>query len=184
MPHIKINDAEFYYELHGKGSPLVLIAGYASDHSFWMPIISKLDQDFQVLIFDHRAIGQTKEAGHFPLTADIMAEDVMQLIRAVGFVKPHIVGQSMGGTVAQRIAARYPNEISKLVILTSTLKWRQSMLLGLKSILNVQREQGSFDTVFELMRALFLNNPFPPVFGKPRATICSIRIFYVMYLCF
>lgn len=180
MPHLKINNTAFYYELSGKGQPLVLISGYAADHFFWQPILAEMEKHFQVLIFDHRAIGQTQDGDTFPLTAQIMADDIMNLVKALGLKKPHIVGQSMGGTIAQNIAVRYPDEISKLVILNSTLKWRQAMLLGLKSMLNVQRENGSFDTVFELilswvygeaflnnptqvefLRSVFLNNPYP-----------------------
>ncbi|MCX7123824.1 MAG: alpha/beta fold hydrolase [Gammaproteobacteria bacterium] len=181
MPHIRLNSTEFYYELSGKGHPLVFVTGYAADHFFWSPILAELEKHFQVLVFDHRGVGQTRDQESHPLTAQIMAEDVLGLIKALGLKKPHIVGQSMGGTIVQHLAAHHPDTISKLAILNSTLKWRKAMLLGLQSMLNVMRDGCPFDTFFDLnlswvygeaflqnqtkvafLKNLFLNNSNPP----------------------
>lgn len=140
MSKITINGSEFYYELHGKGHPLVLISGYCCDHTFWYPVLDQLSQKFQVLIFDNRGVGQTKDNNE-ELSAELMAKDVMALVRALKLKKPHIIGQSMGGTIAQIIGARYGDQISKLVLLTTSSKWRQAMLMGLKSnLLLVENE--------------------------------------------
>jgi len=146
MPKIKINNCDFYYELHGHGQPIVLISGYSCDHTFWMPILEKLSQEFQVLLFDNRGIGQTQDDG-VELSADLLANDVVSLIDILNLPKPHIIGQSMGGTIAQRVATNYPDRISKLVIITSTAKWRQAALLGLKSILTLRKNNLDFDII-------------------------------------
>lgn len=181
LPHLKLKNTEFYYELHGDGHPLVLVTGFGGDHLFWSPILDDLKQNFQVLVFDNRGMGQSGEQDPFLLTAEIMAEDVLGIIKTLGLKKPHVLGQSMGGTIVQVLAAHYPDEISKLAILNSTMKWRKAMLLGIKSTLNVMRDGCPFDTFFELLlalvhgeaflqnadkvaflRSLFLNNPHPP----------------------
>lgn len=179
MPKININNAEFYYELHGQGEPVVLISGYGANHLFWFPILPLLSQHFQVLVFDNRAIGQTIDNSHFPLTAEFMANDTMALIKELGLKKPHIVGQSMGGTIAQNIAARFPTLINKLGILNSSAKWRQAMLRGLWSMWLI-RKANNFDCWFETnlawvfgeeflqnseqvenLRLTILNDPYP-----------------------
>lgn len=93
MPNINVNNAGFYYELHGKGQPLILIAGYGANGRSWMPIVNALSQHFQVVIFDNRAGGQTTDDG-VTLTVELMAQDVMALSDALNLKKPHIVGRS------------------------------------------------------------------------------------------
>ena len=112
MSKIKLNNANFYYELHGKGHPLILIAGYSGDHLVWMPLLENLSKQFQVLLFDNRGVGQTTDDGR-PLSAELMAQDVVALADALDLKKPHIVGQSMGGTIAQRVATHHSEKINK-----------------------------------------------------------------------
>lgn len=149
MSIIKIGDTEFYYELHGSGTPLVLVAGYNCDHRNWLPITAGLAEHFQVLIFDNRATGQTKDNGTSELSAELMADDTMALAEALGLKMPSIIGHSMGGTIAQCIAVRHPNKINKIGILHSTAKWRKAMLHGLNTILTMRKENTSFDLQFK-----------------------------------
>lgn len=148
MPKIKINDAEFYYELHGKGIPLILISGYNCDHLCWEPVLKELSEHFQVLIFDNRGSGQTTDSG-LPLTIGLMADDVNALMDKLNMTKAHIVGQSMGGTIAQVFAIRYPEKINKLGLLTTTAKWRLAMLGGFHSLLLMRELDCNFDLIFK-----------------------------------
>src|SRR3990167_4083066 len=131
MPNITVNNVNFYYELHGKGQPLVLICGYTADHSYWLPILNALNQHFQVLIFDNPGIGQTTDDGS-ELSAELIADDIVALTKALNLKKPHILGASMGGTIAQCVASRHPQIVNKLVLLVTSAKWRKAMLLGVK----------------------------------------------------
>ena len=157
MPTITANGAEFYYELQGQGPALILIAGYTCDHFIWQPIVEELSKHFQVLTFDNRAVGQTQDDAPV-LTAELMAEDVMALAQELGLKKPHIVGQSMGGNIAQVVASRYASEINKLVILTSTAKWREAMLKAMQSLLLMRAKDIDFDVIFEVL--------LPWIFGE------------------
>jgi pimeloyl-ACP methyl ester carboxylesterase len=150
MPFIQANNAEFYYELHGAGHPLVLIAGYACDHTYWLPVLEPLAKRYQVLIFDNRAVGQTKDNGE-PLSADLMARDVMAICNELKLNKPHIVGQSLGGTIAQTVAALFPDKISKLAILSSTAKWRQTLLFACATLLEMRKNQFDLSLIIDLM---------------------------------
>ena len=148
MAMIKVNNANFYYELHGQGQPVILIAGYTCDFSSWAMMLEDLSQHFQVLVFDNRGIGQTTD-DNIALSAELMARDVMALADELHLDSPHIIGQSMGGTIAQTIAFLYPDKISKLGVLTSSAKWRQAMLRGLQSLLTLRKNNLDFELIFE-----------------------------------
>jgi 3-oxoadipate enol-lactonase len=159
MPMIHVNRADFYYEVWGKGHPLILIAGYTCDHLFWVPILEQLSQKFQVVVFDNRGIGQTKDQGG-PLSVELMADDVMALSQALGLKRPHILGQSMGGTIAQQIGYRYSDQIGKLMIMNSTAKWRLAVLFALEALLKMRKAGVDFEIVFQMFLAWIFGESF------------------------
>ncbi|MCK5684085.1 alpha/beta hydrolase, partial [bacterium] len=59
MPQIKTNNVDLYYEIHGKGTPLLLIAGMASDSQSWQPVVKELSQHYRIIILDNRGTGRT-----------------------------------------------------------------------------------------------------------------------------
>lgn len=180
MAKIDIDGTSFYYEYQGRGDPLVLVAGYSCDHTFWDAIYDELTKHFQVLIFDNRGIGQTKDLLS-PLTLELMADDTIKLIRALNLKHPIVLGQSMGGAIAQIIARKVTDEISKLIILNSSAQINKRTLMMLGSLLNIFKEKISFDTMIEASMPWFfsadylsdpkniasykeicINNSFPP----------------------
>lgn len=162
MPFVKANNANFYYELHGKGQPVILISGYTGDHLVWLPILEGLIQHFQVLIFDNRAVGQTTDTGE-PFLVETLAKDVIAIADQLDLKNPHIVGQSMGGSIAQVVAGAYPEKIGDLALLTSSAKWRVSTMRGFKSLLMMREQNVNFDIIFDnliswVFSDLFLKN--------------------------
>lgn len=179
MAFQKVNGTNYYYQIHGKGPPLVLISGYVCDHTLWMPVLDGLSQNYQVLVFDNRAIGQTKDQGQ-PLKLKELAKDTIDLAESLGLEKPNFVGQSMGGTILQTIAHEYRERVGKIVLLVTTNKWRKAMLLGLRSLLDMRENNLSFDEIFgatlawvfgeafisdkkmvKLLYDILKNNPYP-----------------------
>lgn len=163
MPKATLPTASLYYELHGAGHALVLIAGYSCDHTYWLPILDTLCQHFQVLLIDNRGCGQTTDSAQH-LTIDLMADDVVALCAQLNLHQPHLVGQSMGGMIAQRIAIRYPQHISQIGLLTSTAKCRLPARFAFENILRMRKENIALDLIIDavlpwLYSADFLNNP-------------------------
>jgi pimeloyl-ACP methyl ester carboxylesterase len=104
-----------YYEVHGKGVPLVMIQGFAGNHQAWFfqtPVFRKY---YKVIIFDNRGIGRTDKSSE-PYTIKTMAEDVIGLMDYLNIDKTHVLGLSLGGMVAQEIAISYPERVNKLVL--------------------------------------------------------------------
>ncbi|NIM92390.1 MAG: alpha/beta hydrolase, partial [Anaerolineales bacterium] len=79
MCKLHVNDIEMYYEIHGKGEPLVLIEGLASDHTAWTPQVEELKTQFRCLIFDNRGMGQT-DSPEIEYTTRMFAEDTVRLM--------------------------------------------------------------------------------------------------------
>ena len=160
---IQVNDANFYYELEGSGDPLVLISGYTSDHTTWANVVGPLSEHFQVLVFDNRGSGQTTDDGR-PLSAELMADDVIALTEALKLTKPNIAGSSMGGTIAQCVASRHADKIGRLAVLAAPAKWRSSMLTGLRAPLNMRKAEIDFSIQFDcivsgIFGQKFIENP-------------------------
>lgn len=179
MASANLNGIDIYYELHGQGEPLVLIAGFSCDHLFWTGMLDELSKHFQVLIFDNRAIGRTKDSGN-SFTLETMADDTLALIKHLELKRPHIVGHSMGGMVAQIISRKYPHEINKQIILNSTTKINFASIMVIQGTINFFKDNVPIEHVIDAslpwfyssqflanpknvaaLKALIVNNPFP-----------------------
>lgn len=121
MAKLQVGDRNFHYEMVGKGHPLVLLAGYSCDHTIWMPIRDMLAEHFQLLLLDNSSVGQTSDAPA-PFTVEDMAKETWEIIEKLGLKNPHIIGHSMGGAIAQTIAYKHPEKVSKIVIANSLIK--------------------------------------------------------------
>ncbi|MDP1835399.1 MAG: alpha/beta hydrolase [Chlamydiales bacterium] len=119
MPHVNVNGLKMYYEVHGKGYPLVLVAGYTCDVNLWALVLDSLSSHYQVIVFDNRGVGQT-DSPEEPYTIEMMADDTIELTRELGIDRFHTLGHSMGGCIAQRIAAMFPESVDKVIIANSS----------------------------------------------------------------
>lgn len=164
MPHIQVNDSKYFYELHGEGNPIVLISGYSCDHSFWDLIFDELLENFQVLAFDNRGVGQTQDKGT-PLNLNEMAEETFQLIQKLGIKRPTLIGQSMGGILSQLIAKKHPNDIDSLIIMNSAAKINARTLMALESFVKLLKEESPIDSVIEASMPWFFS---PRFLAKPK----------------
>ena len=112
--------------------------------------MESLSRHFQVIVFDNRGAGQTVDKGE-ELSVEVMAEDLMELIHALHLKKPHILGQSMGGAIAQALASRYSDQISKLILSVTTAKWRHALLLALDAQIKMIEKKISFEEMFPIL---------------------------------
>lgn len=115
MPNIVINNIDLYYEIHGKGMPLMLVAGLASDSQSWQPIINDLSQHYLVITPDNRGVGRTISQ-NIEISIQQIVDDSVALIRHLGFSSVNLLGHSMGGFVALDLAIRYPACVNKLIL--------------------------------------------------------------------
>lgn len=107
------------WESCGSGAPVLLVQGLGYARWGWDPVVPGLAERFRVLTFDNRGIGESdKPAG--PYTAREMAADAVQVLDEAGLEHAHVVGASLGGMIAQEVAAAAPERVEKLVLCSTT----------------------------------------------------------------
>lgn len=110
-------ETQLAYRTAGKGDPLIMIMGFGGTMDIWSPaLIDRLSEHYRVVTFDHSGLGLS-ESGRQASSIKGMADDCMALIRYLGLAKPHVLGWSMGGLVAQELVIAHPDETGKLILL-------------------------------------------------------------------
>jgi pimeloyl-ACP methyl ester carboxylesterase len=117
-----------FYESHGIGEPLVLIAGFASGAWQWFNQINELAANFQVITFDSRGISRSKLADGESVSIAAIADDIHELLDDLGIEKASILGTSFGGFVAQDFALRYPERLNKLILACTSFGGKNHVL--------------------------------------------------------
>jgi pimeloyl-ACP methyl ester carboxylesterase len=144
MPQIRANGIDIAYESLGRdGDPaILLIMGFASPLTHWPDSLcyGLAAKGFRVIRFDNRDIGLSTHLAELgapdlaaamanvragrpapaPYSLDDMAADAAALIDALGILRAHIVGASMGGMIAQLVAINHPSKTKSLVSIMST----------------------------------------------------------------
>lgn len=118
MPKIQSNHTNLYYKVHGEGYPLVFIHGLGSSTRDWESQVHEFSKAYQVITFDLRGHGQSdKPEG--PYSLPMFAADLAGLLQALGVGSAHVVGISLGGSVAFQFALDYPAKVKTLTIVNS-----------------------------------------------------------------
>ena len=116
MPTAGDAGAELYWERSGRGEPLLLIQGMSGTHITWgEPFLSRLEPDFDCVVFDNRGIGNSAEVSE-PFTIEELADDALTVMDAAGLESAHVLGISMGGMVAQQLALKAPERLRTLTL--------------------------------------------------------------------
>ncbi|PSL33760.1 pimeloyl-ACP methyl ester carboxylesterase [Dyadobacter jiangsuensis] len=117
--YAEVNGLKMYYEVYGKGKPVVLLHGsFMNIISNWSQIIPML-ADRQVIVAEMQGHGRTRDIPR-PLSYEAMADDVSGLLKHLKVDSADILGYSMGGGVAFQFAVRHPEQLRRLVILSGT----------------------------------------------------------------
>ncbi len=116
--YVSVNGLDMYYEIHGKGQPLVLLHGaFSAIGSSFGNMIPGLAKRRQVVGFDLQGHGRTADIDR-PLTVEGMADDVAAALPELGIEQADILGYSNGGSVALHFATRHPQMVRKLVLMS------------------------------------------------------------------
>jgi pimeloyl-ACP methyl ester carboxylesterase len=112
------NEVTLTYRESGHGEPLLLIMGLGADASAWDPHVAEWSKGFRCIAVDNRGAGRSP-APPGPYTTEAMADDYARLLRDRGVEGVRVVGISMGGAIAQELALRHPELVSKLVLVAT-----------------------------------------------------------------
>ncbi len=119
---IIVNGIKLAYDTLGeKGYPLVLIHGFALDHTIWLEMASKHLRDHRVILPDMRGHGES-DAPKGAYSMALMAQDLAHLLDVLEINKAVVCGHSMGGYVALAFAAHYPARLGGMGLITTRAK--------------------------------------------------------------
>ena len=124
MPTVRIdNDLEMHYLVDDFTDPwrtpetVLMLHGNAESGAVWFGWVPHLARHFRVVRPDMRGFGQsTPMPAEYEWTLDRIADDYAELLRKLGIARVHLVGAKLGGTVARRFAARFPDLVTTLTV--------------------------------------------------------------------
>jgi len=124
MPVIGLKSGtSLYYEEHGRGEPLILIAGAGADHTAWVVQVPEFSKSYRVITFDSRGMGSsTCPENDEEYTPAVMAHDVLELMDGLSVPRAHLMGQSLGSAVAQEVALAGRERIISLQLVVTWAK--------------------------------------------------------------
>jgi 3-oxoadipate enol-lactonase len=121
MPTVHTNGVTLRYLREGSGQPVLLLHGYLFGADWWRPQMEALKDLYDVVAVDLRGqMGSetTEEQAEYDLWNQ--AEDINGLIDALGIAPSHVVGLSMGGMIAMRLALLHPEAVRSLVLMDTS----------------------------------------------------------------
>jgi pimeloyl-ACP methyl ester carboxylesterase len=161
----EVNDTRLYYEIVGRGYPLVLVHGFSVDNRVWDDQFEAFAKRFKVIRYDVRGFGKSalptigKEYSHI--------KDLKALLNQLGIDHTYLIGLSMGGSIAIDFTLEYPEITKALMLVDSTLggfrDWSKAWSELWESIWKEAKEKG-METAKDLeLKAAF----FEPALKKP-----------------
>jgi pimeloyl-ACP methyl ester carboxylesterase len=117
--YAEVNGLKMYYEIHGTGSPLVVLHGAFMTIGAMGALVPMLAEARQVVAVELQGHGRTADVDR-PLSYEQMADDVAGLIRHLGIERADVFGYSMGGGAALQLAMRHPALVRKLIVASAS----------------------------------------------------------------
>ncbi|MFQ5521314.1 MAG: alpha/beta fold hydrolase, partial [Candidatus Methylomirabilia bacterium] len=158
MPYAPVNGIRIHYETYGQGKPLLLINGLSAPAVGFLFQVRDLSPHYQVITFDNRGVGETGVAEGEVYPTSQLADDAAALLRYLGVTRAHVLGTSMGGTIAQELAVRHPKVVRSLVLACTWARGDGRFLHTLSSWVALSRKL-SVEERFREMLYPFLYTP-------------------------
>src|SRR5258707_3070459 len=113
--YIEANGVNYYYEVHGKGEPLLLLHGGLGSIDMFRPVLPALSKGRRVIAVDLEGHGRT-ELGERPISLVDMGDDMAVILKQLGAGQADVLGYSLGGGVAFRLAVQHPAMVRRLAL--------------------------------------------------------------------
>jgi pimeloyl-ACP methyl ester carboxylesterase len=120
MAEATVSGVRLAYELHGQGTPVLFLPGTSMVKEAWLvgPAPALADAGYQVVLVDNRGVGGS-DAPSAPYAVADLAADAAGLIEQLGIGRCRLVGYSLGGFVAEFLAAERPDLVRAVAVLGS-----------------------------------------------------------------
>ena len=161
-----VNGTEIYYELHGKeGAPwLVLSHSLACSVRMWDPQITAFKDRYRILAYDMRGHGASA-APKGPYTLDLLADDILGLMKQLKIEKAIYCGLSIGGMIGQTLALRGKGPFERMVLADTTHAQPPEALKQWEDRIRIAESKGMAGLLDSTMERWFT----PPFRSSPAA---------------
>ncbi|HEX3841915.1 MAG TPA: alpha/beta hydrolase [Acidimicrobiales bacterium] len=123
-----INGLRLYYEIHGRGRPLVLLhGGVVTLDLMFVPLLPTLAASHQVIAVEMQGHGHTADPRR-TMSIDQLADDVVALLAHLEIEEADVFGFSLGGIVGWSLVMRYPKIVRRLVVASADYRSREAGL--------------------------------------------------------
>ncbi|WP_341224813.1 alpha/beta hydrolase [uncultured Arcticibacterium sp.] len=119
---VLVNGKKLYYEVYGKGQPLIFLHGYTQSSKSWKTYIKDYEEDYEVYLIDLTGHGKS-EAFKEDLSIKSVAQDLNTLIRYLKLEKIKAIGFSFGGDVLYQLALINPSLIKSMITIGAVGTW-------------------------------------------------------------
>jgi pimeloyl-ACP methyl ester carboxylesterase len=117
-----VNGLHMYYELHGSGTPLVLLhGGMMTIELNFTGLIPDLSRHHLVVAAEMQGHGRTADIER-EITPAALARDVVALLDHLGIDRAHVLGHSMGGAVTLELAVSHPDRVRSIVPISASVR--------------------------------------------------------------
>lgn len=153
--------ADDYTDPWRKPETVMLLHGNAESGAVWYGWVPTLSRHYRVLRPDMRGFGgSTVMQKTYSWTLDVLADDYAGLMKELGIDRVHLVGAKLGGTVARRFAARYPERVSTLSLVGSPPPFRD--MIPMAKAMTDEYEQHGIEHWARRTMSSRLGKDFPP----------------------
>lgn len=115
---VAVNGLNYYYEIRGKGEPLLLLHGGLGSIDMFGPVLPAFAQQRQVIAIDLQGHGRTA-LGDRKFGLEAMGDDMKGILKKLGYQQVDVLGYSLGGGVGFRLAVQHPKFVRRLVLLSA-----------------------------------------------------------------
>jgi len=177
MPNIDVNGLSTYYEVHGEGPPLMLLHGGFGNAPSMAPMTEILSKHYKVYVPERRGHGHTADPGE--INYELMTDDTVGFMAALGIEKARVVGYSDGAIICLYLGMRHPGIVERMVPVSANYHWNgltehmraifekstpQAMAAILPDEVKYYNENSPdgpdhFAVFFDKMQKLFLSQP-------------------------
>ena len=120
MSNLNFKGRNIYYDVQGKGKPILILNGIMMSTKSWEPFVKSFTHNNQLIRLDFIDQGQSDKLENSEYTQSIQVDIIECLVKELKIQKVSIVGISYGGEVAILFAAKNPNMVDRLVLLNTT----------------------------------------------------------------
>jgi haloacetate dehalogenase len=118
---IATNGPEIDLVMAGSGPPLLLLHGYPQTRAMWHAVAPRLAEQFTVVAADLRGYGDSAKPAsapdHAPYSKRASAQDMVEVMQALGFDSFNVAGHDRGGRVTHRMALDHPKRVRRAAVL-------------------------------------------------------------------